>query len=57
MVWWMEGMDLAMLLPSEEKLIEKVPTSTNANPEKSRLGMKAASKTASPKNNEALTNL
>ena len=46
-----------VLLPSEEKLIEQIPTSTKASPESRRLGIKEAANTASPNNNEALTSL
>src|SRR5512140_2227771 len=46
-----------VLLPSEEKLIEKIPTTTRASPESHKLGMKAAAKTANPNSNEAPTSL
>ena len=46
-----------MLLPSEEKLIEQIPTSTMASAESSRLGMKAAARTANPNSRAALISL
>ena len=46
-----------MLLPSDEKLIELIPTNTKANPVSNRLGMKAAINTANPNNRDALTTL
>ena len=45
------------LLPSEEKLIEQIPTKTKANPVSSNVGMKAAARTAAPNKSEALTSL
>ena len=45
------------LFPRDEKLIEKIPTSTMTNPVRNRLGMNAAARTASPNRKQALTSL